>query len=73
MTWRYDTLSASALFRHSLWGWLGRMWQDMIRVHRLQNTMCDVRIVKSVIRQVLAGLDFLHANWIMHRYGARAS
>lgn len=40
--------------------------QEMIRWHKRHGDP-DIRVVKSTIRQILEGLNFLHKNWVMHR------
>ena len=41
---------------------------EMIRYHRRETkTAMDLRVIKSLIWQVLQGISFLHKNWVMHR------
>ncbi|XXQ30474.1 Cyclin-dependent kinase 2 like protein [Plasmodiophora brassicae] len=40
---------------------------EIIRHHRKTNTRMEPRMIKSIIWQLLKGVQFLHENWIMHR------
>jgi cyclin-dependent kinase 8/11 len=40
---------------------------EIIRYHRLKQVRISNRMIKSIMFQLLKGLDFLHRNWIMHR------
>lgn len=39
----------------------------IIKCHKNESTPMDPRMIKSIIWQVLKGVNFLHNNWIMHR------
>ena len=40
---------------------------EIIRYHRQSRVVLNPRILKSVLWQILNGIDFLHKNWVMHR------
>eukprot|EP00474_Spongospora_subterranea_P008933 CRZ09391.1 hypothetical protein [Spongospora subterranea] len=40
---------------------------EIIRHHRKSSMRMEIRMIKSIIWQLLKGVQFLHENWIMHR------
>lgn len=69
---KYYTSSALSLFSFLSFWWYFSFFQHIIKFHRASKAnkkpvQLPRGMVKSLLYQILDGIHYLHANWVLHR------